>query len=89
MNELRGNAYRSLVVTSEGKRQLGRPRRTWENNIKIDLGEIGLSIVDWIDLAQDRYRWRAVVNTVTNLWASGCTTGGLSSSAQLHRVRSA
>jgi hypothetical protein len=51
----------------EGKRPLGRPRTRWVDNIKLDLGEIRLSVVDWIGLAQDRYRWRALVNSVMNL----------------------
>jgi hypothetical protein len=59
--------YRLLVGKLEGKRPLGRPRRRWIDNIKMDLLEIGLNIVDWIGLAQDRYRWRAHVNSVMNL----------------------
>jgi hypothetical protein len=50
-----------------GKRPRGRPRRRWIDNIKIDLLEIGFNVVDWIGLAQDRYRWRALVNSVMNL----------------------
>jgi hypothetical protein len=61
------NAYRLLVGKREGKRPLGRPRRRWINNIKMNLLEIGLSVVDWIGLAQDRYRWRAPVNAAMNL----------------------
>jgi hypothetical protein len=61
------NVYRLLVGKPEGKAPLGRPRRRWMDNIKMDLLEIGLSVVDWIDLAQDRYRWRALVNSVMNL----------------------
>jgi hypothetical protein len=61
------NMYRLLVGKLEGKRPLGRPRRRWIDNIKMDLLEIGLNVVDWIDLAQDRYRWRALVNSVMNL----------------------
>jgi hypothetical protein len=61
------NVYRLLVGKPEGKRPLGRPRRRWIDNIKMDLLEIGLSIVDWIGLAEDRYRWRALVNSVMNL----------------------
>jgi hypothetical protein len=57
-----------LVGKPEGKRPLGRPRRGWTNNIKMDLSEMGLSVVDWIGLAQDRYRWRVLVNSVMNLW---------------------
>jgi hypothetical protein len=66
MGEVSG-AYNILVGRPEGRRPLGRPRRRWEDNIKIDLREIGLGEVDWINLAQDRNRWRAVVNTVMNL----------------------
>jgi hypothetical protein len=51
----------------EGRRPLGRPRRGWEDNIKMGFREIGFGDVDWIDLAQDRDRWRALVNTVMNL----------------------
>jgi hypothetical protein len=62
------NVYRLLVGKLEGKRPLGRPRRKWIDNIKVDVLEIGLNVVDWIGLAQDRYRWRALVNSVMNLW---------------------
>jgi hypothetical protein len=65
MREVRG-AY-ILVGRPEGSRPLGRPRRRWENNIKMDLREIELGDVDWINWAQDRDRWRALVNTVKNL----------------------
>jgi hypothetical protein len=58
------NAYRLLVGKPEGKRPLGRPRRRWVYNIRMDLGEVGWSDVDWIGLAQDRKRWRALVNSV-------------------------
>jgi hypothetical protein len=62
------NVYRLLLGKPEGKRPLGRPRHKWIDNIKMDLLEIGLSVVDWIGLlAQDRYRWRALVNAVMNL----------------------
>jgi hypothetical protein len=61
------NVYRLLVGKPEGKRPLGRPRRRWIDNIMMDLLEVGLSGVDWIGLAQDRYRWRALVNSVMNL----------------------
>jgi hypothetical protein len=61
------NAYRLLVGKPEGKRPLGRPRRWWVDNIRIDLGEVGWGDVDWIGLAKDRNRWRAVVNSVLNL----------------------
>jgi hypothetical protein len=61
------NVYRLLVGEPERKRPLGRTRRRWMDNIKIDLLDIGLSVVDWIGLSQDRYRWRALVNSVMNL----------------------
>jgi hypothetical protein len=61
------NAYRILVGKPEGKRPLGRPRRRWVDNILMDLGEIGWDGVDWVDLAQDRDQWRALVNTAMNL----------------------
>jgi hypothetical protein len=61
------NAYRLLVGKPEGKRPLGRPRRRWVDNIKMDLGKVGWGDVDWIGLAKDRNRWRAVVNSVLNL----------------------
>jgi hypothetical protein len=66
MGETR-NAYRILVGKPEGKRTLGRPRRRWVDNFKIDLLEMGWDGMDWIDLAQDRDQWRALVNTVMNL----------------------
>jgi hypothetical protein len=59
--------YKVLVGKPEGKRPLGRPRRRWEVGIRMDLREIGLGCVDWIRLAQDRDRWRAVVSAVMNL----------------------
>jgi hypothetical protein len=62
------NAYRISVGKPEGKGPLGRPRRRWVDNIKMDLRETGWDGVDWIDLAQDRDQWRALVNTVMNLW---------------------
>jgi hypothetical protein len=61
------NLYRLLVGKPEGKRPLGRPRCRWIDNIKMDLLEIGFSVVDWIGLAQDRYSRRALVNSVMNL----------------------
>jgi hypothetical protein len=60
-------AYRILVGKPEGKRPLGRPRRGWVDNIKMDLGEIGWCGMDWIILARDRDQWRVLVNTVMNL----------------------
>jgi hypothetical protein len=65
MGEMR-NAYRILVGKPEGKRRLGGPRRMWEDNIRMDLREIGWGGMDWIDLAQDSYQWRALVNMVMN-----------------------
>jgi hypothetical protein len=59
--------YMVLVGKPEGKRPLGRPRRRWEDRIRIDLRETGLGGVDWVRLAQDRDRWRAVVSAVMNL----------------------
>ena len=66
MGERRG-VYRVLVGKSEGKRPFGRPRRRWEDNMKMDLHEVGCGCMDWIDLAQDRDRWSALVNAVMNL----------------------
>jgi hypothetical protein len=68
--EEKRNAYRILLGKPEGRRPLGRPRRRWVDDIKIDLREIGWDNLDWIDLAYDRGQWRALVNTVTNLWVS-------------------
>jgi hypothetical protein len=66
MGDGRG-VYRVLVGRPEGKRPLGRPRRRWEDNIKMDLREIGMDGANWIQLAQDRVQWRACVNTLMNL----------------------
>jgi hypothetical protein len=73
-----------LVGKPERKRPLGRPRRRWVDNIKMDLREMGWNDVDWIDMAQDRDQWRALVNTVMKIrvpynagkFLSGCTIGG-------------
>jgi hypothetical protein len=62
-----GGVYNILVGRPERRRPLGRPRRRWEDNIKMDLVEIGFGDVDWIHWAQDRDRWRALVNMVMNL----------------------
>jgi hypothetical protein len=86
--------YRLLVGKPEGKRPPGRPRRRWVDNIRMDLGEVGWSNVDWIGLAKDRNRWRALVNLVLNLrvprnagkLSSGLASSGLSASVQLHIV---
>jgi hypothetical protein len=64
------DVYRLLVGKSKGKRLLGRQRHRWIDNIKMDLLEIGLSVVDWIGLTQNMYRWRALVNLVMNLRVS-------------------
>ena len=61
------NAYRVLVGNPEGKRPLGRPRRRWQDNIKMDLREVGCDPGDWIDLAEDRDQWLAYVMSVINL----------------------
>jgi hypothetical protein len=61
------NAFRLLVGKPEGKSPLGRPRRRWEDIIRMDLGEVGWGDVDWIGLTQDRNMWRALVNSVLNL----------------------
>jgi hypothetical protein len=66
MGERRG-AWRGLVGQLEGNKPLGRPRHRWYNNIKIDFQELEWGRMDWIDLAQDRDRWRALVNEVMNL----------------------
>ena len=66
VGERRG-VYRVLVGKPEGKRPLGRPRCIWEDNIKMDVQEVGCGGMDWIDLAQDRGKWRALVSAVMNL----------------------
>jgi hypothetical protein len=65
MSHRRG-VYRVLVGKSEGKRPLGRPRRRWKDNIKMDFQEVDCGGMDWIELAQDRDRWRELVNAVMN-----------------------
>jgi hypothetical protein len=57
-----------LVRRPEGRRPLGRPRYRWEDNIKMDLQEVGWGGMDWVDMPQDRDRWRSLVNAVMNLW---------------------
>ena len=59
--------YRVMVGEPEGKRPLGRPRRRWKDNIIMDVQEVGCGSMDWIELAQDRDRWRALVTVVMNL----------------------
>jgi hypothetical protein len=66
LGEERG-VYRVLVGKPERKRPLGRPRRRWGDNIKMDLQEVGCGDMDWIELVQDRDRWRVIVNAVMNL----------------------
>ena len=61
-------AFRVLVGRREGKNSLGRSGRRWEDNVEIDLREVGWRGVDWTDLARDRDRWQALVNTVMNVW---------------------
>jgi hypothetical protein len=94
MNGEKKNAYRILMRKREGMRPLGRPRRRWVDNIKMDLRAIGWGGIDWIDLAQDNDQWWALVNTVMNLrfpqnvgkFLSSSTTGTCSRRAQLHEV---
>jgi hypothetical protein len=62
------NVYRLLVGKPDSKRPLGRPKCRWVDNVGVDLVETGLGELDWIGLAQDRYRWRTLVNLVMNLW---------------------
>ena len=62
------NAYRVLVGKLEGNRPLGRPRHRWENNIKMDLKEVGCDARNWMDLAHDWDQWRAYVRAIINLW---------------------
>ena len=69
MGEGRG-VYRVSVGKPEGRRPLGRPRRRWEDNIRMDLWEVGCGCVDWMELAQDRDRWRGLVSAVMNLRVS-------------------
>jgi hypothetical protein len=66
MGERRG-VYRVLVGKPESKRPLGRPKRRWDDNIKMDLQDVGCGVMDWIDLAQVRNRWRTLVTVVMNL----------------------
>jgi len=65
--EERRDVYRVLVGKPEGKIPFGRPRNRWDNNIKMDLQEVGCGSMEWIELAQDRDRWRALLNAVMNL----------------------
>ena len=67
MEEGRG-VHKVLVGKPEGQRPLGRPRHRWEDNIKMDLEEVGRGCGDWVELAQDRGRWQALVSTVMNFW---------------------
>jgi hypothetical protein len=63
----RRSVYKVLVGKPEGKRPLGRRRRRWEDNIRMDLQEVGCGDMDWMELVQDRDRWRTLVNAVMNL----------------------
>ena len=93
MREGRG-VYRVLVGKPEGKRPLGKPRCRWEDNIKMDLQEVGCGVMDWIELAQDRDRWLALVNAVMNIWVpenvgnflTSCKPVSFSRRALLHGV---
>ena len=64
------SAFKLLTGKPTGKRPLGRPRHCWEDNIRMDLKEIGINTKNWVDLAQDRDYWRALVNVTLNLWVS-------------------
>jgi hypothetical protein len=70
------DVYRILVGKPEGKRPLGRPRRRWEDNIKMDLREVGCGCVDWMELSQDRDRWRAICEYGDEI--SGSINAGIS-----------
>jgi hypothetical protein len=83
MGEGRGS-YRILVRGLEGSRPLGRPRRRWEDNIKTDLQVVGWEGVDWIYMAQDRERWRALVNAVMNLPVQYSLLGRTAASIRLN-----
>jgi hypothetical protein len=90
----RRNAFMMLMGKPERKRLLGRPRCMWEDNIKMFLGKIGWDGVDWIDLAQNRDKWSALVNAVINFqfsktvgkFLSGCASGGFSRRPRLHGI---
>jgi len=69
MGEIRG-VYRVLEGKPEGKRPLGRPRHRWEDNIKMDLQEVGSGVMDWFELAQDKHRWWTLANVVMNFRVS-------------------
>ena len=69
IGERRG-VYRVLVGIPEGRKPLEKPRRRWEDNIRMELREVGCGCLDWLELAQDRYRWRALVSAVMNLRVS-------------------
>ena len=93
MGEGRG-VYRVLVGKPKGKRPLGRPRRRWEDNIRMELQEVGLGYEDWIGLAQNRDRWRALVSVVRNLrvpqnagsFLTSCKLASFSRRTLLHGV---
>ena len=90
----RSGVHRVLVGKPEGKRPLGRPRRSWEDNIKMDLQEVGGGYGDWMELVEDRDSWRALMNTVMNLrvpknagnFLTSCRTSYFSRRTLLHGV---
>ena len=62
------SAFKMLTCTPSGKRPLGRPRRKWEDNIRMNLKEIGINTRNWVDAAQDRHYWKVLVDAILNLW---------------------
>jgi hypothetical protein len=94
MNGEKRNSCRILVVTLQGTRAFGRPRRRWKDNVKTNLREIGWGGMDWIDMDHDGNRWKALVNMVMNLWVpedvgkflNSCAAGSFSRKTRLHEL---